>query len=36
MIGLNVSPYYYQPKVSRRDREQADADLRDKIEWLRR
>lgn len=34
MIGLNVSPYYYQPKVSRRDREQADADLRDKIEWL--
>lgn len=34
MIGLNVSTYYYQPKVSRRDREQADADLRDKIEWL--
>lgn len=34
MIGLNVSTYYYQPKVSRKQREQADADLRDKIEWL--
>jgi putative transposase len=34
MIGLNVSTYYYQPKVSRKHREQADADLRDKIEWL--
>ncbi len=34
MIGLNVSTYYYQPKVSRKQREQADADLRDKIERL--
>jgi len=34
MIGLNVSTYYYQPKLSRKQREQADADLRDKIEWL--
>jgi putative transposase len=34
MIGLNVSTYYDQPKVSRKGREQADADLRDKIEWL--
>ena len=34
MIGLNVSTYYYQPKVSRKQREQADADLRDKLEWL--
>ncbi len=34
MIGLNVSTYYYQPKVSRKQRERADADLRDKIEWL--
>jgi hypothetical protein len=34
MIGLNVSTYYYQPKVPRKDREHADAALRDKIEWL--
>jgi len=34
MIGLNVSTYYYQPQVSRKQREQADADLRDKIETL--
>jgi transposase InsO family protein len=34
MIGLSESTYYYQPKVPRQDREQADADLRDKIEKL--
>ena len=34
MIGLKESTYYYQPKVSRQDREKADADLRDKIERL--
>lgn len=34
MIGLNVSTYYYTPKVPRKDREQADADLRDTIETL--
>ena len=34
MIGLSESTYYYQPKVPRQDREQADADLRDKIERL--
>lgn len=34
MIGLSVSTYYYKPKVSRKKREQADADLCDKIEKL--
>jgi len=34
MICLNVSTYYYTPKVPRKDREQADADLRDTIETL--
>ena len=34
MIGLSQSTYYYQPKVPRKDRDQADADLRDKIETL--
>jgi len=34
MIGLSESTYYYQPKVPRKDREKADADLRDKIERL--
>jgi putative transposase len=34
MIGLNPSTYYYRPKVSRAIRDQADADLRDKIEHL--
>jgi len=34
MMGLSQSTYYYTPKVSRKDREQADADLREKIETL--
>ena len=34
MIGLSQSTYYYQPKVPRKERDQADADLRDKIETL--
>jgi transposase InsO family protein len=32
MIGLSPSTYYYKPKVSRLDRERADATLRDQIE----
>ena len=34
MMGLNPSTYYYQPKVSRAERDKRDADLRDKIERL--
>jgi putative transposase len=34
MIGLSQSTYYYTPKVPRKDRDQADADLRDKMETL--
>lgn len=34
MIGLNPSTYYYKPKTPREIKEQVDADLRDKIEWL--
>lgn len=34
MIGLSESTYYYKPKVSRKERERRDADLRDKIETL--
>lgn len=32
MIGLSPSSYYYDPKVSREERERQDADLRGKIE----
>src|SRR5690606_29735909 len=32
MIGLSPSTYYYNPKVSREERERQDADLRGKIE----
>ena len=32
MIGLSSSTFYYQPKVSREEREKQDADLRDRIE----
>jgi len=34
MIGLSQSTYYYTPRVLRKDRDQADADLRDKMETL--
>lgn len=34
MMSLNPSTYYYQPKVSRAERDKRDADLRDKIEYL--
>jgi len=34
MIGLSQSTYYYTPKIPRKDRDQADADLRDKMETL--
>lgn len=34
MMALNPSVYYYRPKVSRVVRDQAEADLRDKIEQL--
>lgn len=34
MIGLSSSTFYYQPKVSREEREKQDADLRDKVELV--
>jgi putative transposase len=34
MMELSQSTYYYRPKVPRKDREQADAELRDRIEVL--
>ena len=34
MMGLHPSTYYYHPKVSRTERDQRDADLRDRIEYL--
>jgi putative transposase len=34
MIGLSPSTFYYQPKVSREEREKQDVDLRDKIELV--
>ena len=34
MIGLNMSTFYYKPKVSRVLREAQDADIKDKIEAL--
>lgn len=34
MISLSQSTYYYTPKAPRKDRDQADADLRDKMETL--
>ena len=34
MMGLHPSTYYYHPKVSRAERDQRDADLRDRIEYL--
>jgi putative transposase len=33
-MGLSASTYYYRPKVSRALRDQAEADLRDKIEYV--
>lgn len=35
MIGIGASTFYYQPKVSRKEREQQDADLRGRIEQVR-
>jgi transposase InsO family protein len=34
MMELSQSTYYYRPKILRKDREQADAELRDRIEVL--
>jgi putative transposase len=34
MIGLSPSTFYYQPKISREEREKQDADLRDKVELV--
>ena len=34
MIDLSQSTYYYRPKVPRKDRDQVDADLREKMETL--
>lgn len=34
MIGLEVSSFYYEPKVAREERERQDADLRQKIESI--
>lgn len=34
MMGLSRSTYYYKPKRSRKEREEQDADLREKIETL--
>lgn len=35
MIGIASSTYYYRPKISRAEREEADAALRDEIERVR-
>jgi len=35
MMGLSMSSYYYDPKVSRAEREEQDADLRGKVEQIR-
>lgn len=34
-MGLSMSSYYYDPKVSRAEKEEQDADLRGKIEQIR-
>jgi transposase InsO family protein len=34
MIGISPSTYYYRPKQSRTERDKADADLCDKIDYL--
>jgi putative transposase len=34
MMGLSASTYYYRPKVPRALRDQAEAELRDKIEYV--
>lgn len=34
MIGLSSSTLYYQPKVSRAEKEKQDADLRDRVELV--
>jgi len=34
MIGLSLSSYYYTPKVARVERDQRDAELRDRIEQI--
>lgn len=34
-MGLSMSRYYYDPKVSRAEREEQDADLRGRIEQIR-
>lgn len=34
MIGLSASTFYYDPKVSREERERQDADLRDRVELV--
>ena len=33
-MGLSPSTFYYEPKVSREDRERQDADLRDRVELV--
>jgi len=35
MMGLSMSSYYYEPKVSKAEKEEQDADLRGKIEQVR-
>ena len=35
MIGLSESSYYYDPKVTREEKEEQDADLREQIENVR-
>ncbi len=34
MIGLSSSTFYYDPKISREEREKQDADLRDRVEQV--
>lgn len=34
MIGLSASTFYYEPKVTREEREKQDADLRDRVELV--
>ncbi len=34
-MGISMSSYYYDPKISRAEREEQDADLRSKIEQIR-
>ena len=34
-MGVSMSSYYYDPKISRSEREETEADLRESIEQIR-